>query len=82
MVERAKAVITDPGKITEETTVMNVPCMTLRDNTERPGTIELGINELLGVDPRVTDPAMQKLFSGEWKTRSIPHLWYGNTSGQ
>ena len=80
LVERAKAVITDSGGITEETTVMNIPCMTLRENTERPETIEFGTNELLGVDPKAIAPAMSKLFLGEWKTGSIPHLWDGNTS--
>ena len=80
LVERAKAVITDSGGITEETTVMNVPCMTLRDNTERPETIDIGTNELLGVNPKAIAPAMAKLFSGEWKTGSIPHLWDGKTA--
>ena len=80
LVERAKAVITDSGGITEETTVMNVPCMTLRDNTERPETIELGTNELLGVNPKAIAPAMAKLFSGDWKTGSIPRLWDGKTA--
>jgi UDP-N-acetylglucosamine 2-epimerase (non-hydrolysing) len=47
LVERSKAVITDSGGITEETTVMGVPCMTLRNNTERPETITLGTNELV-----------------------------------
>ena len=63
LVERAKAVITDSGGITEETTVMNVPCMTLRDSTERPETIELGTNELPGHKPKAIAPAMSKLFS-------------------
>jgi len=80
LVERAKAVITDSGGITEETTVMNVPCMTLRDNTERPETIELGTNELLGVNPKAIGPAMGKLFSGTWKDGQIPHLWDGKTA--
>ena len=80
LVERAKAVITDSGGITEETTVMNIPCMTLRDNTERPETIEFGTNELLGVNPKAIGPAMATLFSGNWKSGSIPHLWDGNTS--
>jgi len=80
LVERAKAVITDSGGITEETTVMNVPCMTLRDNSERPETIELGTNELLGVNPKAIGPAMEKLFSDQWKTGSIPHLWDGKTA--
>ena len=80
LVERAKAVITDSGGITEETTVMNVPCMTLRNNTERPETVELGTNELLGVDPRAIAPAMKKLFSGKWKKGKTPHLWDGKSA--
>jgi UDP-N-acetylglucosamine 2-epimerase (non-hydrolysing) len=80
LVERAKAVVTDSGGITEETTVMGIPCMTLRDNTERPETIILGTNELLGTDPKAVAPAMKKLFAGEWKKGSIPPLWDGKTS--
>jgi UDP-N-acetylglucosamine 2-epimerase (non-hydrolysing) len=80
LVERAKAVITDSGGITEETTVMNIPCMTLRDNTERPETIEIGTNELLGVNPKAVGPAMGNLFSGTWKDGQIPHLWDGKAA--
>ncbi|MEX2566781.1 MAG: UDP-N-acetylglucosamine 2-epimerase (non-hydrolyzing) [Cyclobacteriaceae bacterium] len=80
LVERAKAVVTDSGGITEETTVMGIPCMTLRDNTERPETISEGTNELIGTDPDAIPPAMEKLFSGNWKTGKIPHLWDGNTA--
>jgi UDP-N-acetylglucosamine 2-epimerase (non-hydrolysing) len=80
LVEKSKAVITDSGGITEETTVMGIPCMTLRDNTERPETITIGTNELLGTDPKAIEPAMMKLFNGEWKTGSIPYLWDGNTA--
>ncbi len=80
LVERAKVVMTDSGGITEETTVMGVPCMTLRDNTERPETISLGTNELIGTNPKAIAPAMKKLFSGNWKTGSIPQLWDGKTA--
>ena len=80
LVERAKVVLTDSGGITEETTVMGVPCMTLRDNTERPETITQGTNELIGTDPKAIAPAMEKLFSGKWKTGTIPHLWDGRTA--
>ena len=80
LVERAKAVVTDSGGITEETTVMGVPCMTLRDNTERPETISEGTNELLGVNPLAIPKAMDKLFSGSWKKGGIPKLWDGKTS--
>ncbi len=80
LVERAKAVITDSGGITEETTVMNIPCMTLRDNTERPETIQLGTNELLGVNPKAISPALEKLFSGDWKEGKVPPMWDGKTA--
>lgn len=80
LVENAKAVITDSGGITEETTVMGVPCMTLRDSTERPETCITGTNELLGIDPKALAPAMQKLFGGQWKKGAIPALWDGKTS--
>ena len=76
----AKAVGTDSGGITEETTVMGIPCMTLRDNTERPETIEVGTNELVGTDPKNIQPAMEKLFSGQWKKGEIPELWDGHTA--
>lgn len=79
LVERAKAVITDSGGITEETTVMGIPCMTLRDNTERPETVSLGTNELLGSTPQAIAPAMNKLFKNEWKKGKIPLKWDGNT---
>jgi UDP-N-acetylglucosamine 2-epimerase (non-hydrolysing) len=80
LVEKAKAVVTDSGGITEETTVMGIPCMTLRDNTERPETITEGTNELIGTDPKAIRPAMEKLFSGNWKKGGIPEKWDGKTS--
>ena len=61
IVKNAKAVITDSGGITEETTVMGVPCLTLRDNTERPETITMGTNELVGTDPKKLKPFLKKL---------------------
>lgn len=80
LVERAKAVVTDSGGITEETTVMGVPCITLRDNTERPETITVGTNELIGTDPKAVQPALEKLFLGGWKKGSIPEKWDGKTA--
>ncbi len=77
LVENSRAVITDSGGITEETTVMGVPCITLRNNTERPETVDIGTNELIGTDPRSINPAMNTLFSGKWKKGSIPELWDG-----
>ena len=80
LVANAKAVITDSGGITEETTVMGIPCLTLRDNTERPETVEIGTNELIGTNPAAIKPALEKLFSGNWKTGNIPALWDGKTA--
>lgn len=82
LVERAAAVITDSGGITEETTVMGVPCMTLRNSTERPETVTMGTNELLGTNPEAIAPAMKRLLSGQWKKGGIPPLWDGHTAGR
>ncbi len=80
LVERSKAVITDSGGITEETTVMGIPCITLRDNTERPETISIGTNELIGTNPEAIQPVLNKLFAGQWKKGGIPEKWDGNTA--
>lgn len=80
LVERALAVITDSGGITEETTVMGVPCMTLRNSTERPETVTMGTNELLGTNPDAIAPAMRRLLAGDWKKGTVPPLWDGHTS--
>ena len=80
LVKNSFAVITDSGGITEETTVMKVPCMTLRDNTERPETITIGTNELVGTNPDNIAPYMEKLHAGDWKVGEIPYLWDGKTS--
>jgi len=77
LVRNARGVITDSGGVTEETTVMGVPCVTLRDTTERPETVTLGTNELIGSDPAALKPALDRLFAGHWKTGSIPDKWDG-----
>ena len=77
LVKNAFAVITDSGGITEESTVLGVPCLTLRDSTERPETVTMGTNELIGTDPRNLSPHLTRLFSGNWKKGSIPPLWDG-----
>lgn len=82
LVQHSKGVVTDSGGITEETTVMGIPCMTLRTSTERPETCTIGTNELLGDDPAALEKALAKLFSGEWKKGEIPPLWDGKTAGR
>lgn len=80
LVQHSLAVITDSGGITEETTVMHVPCLTLRDNTERPETCTIGTNMLVGTDPDKIAPALERLFSGQWQQGSIPELWDGHAA--
>lgn len=80
LVKNARAVITDSGGITEEATMMGVPCMTLRDSTERPETCTEGTNELLGTDSRALTPAFEKLLSGKWKKGGVPELWDGKAA--
>ena len=79
LVRHAKAVITDSGGVTEETTVLGVPCLTLRNSTERPETVSQGTNELIGTNPNAIQPALDRLFTGQWKTGSIPDKWDGQT---
>jgi UDP-N-acetylglucosamine 2-epimerase (non-hydrolysing) len=80
LVQHAKAVITDSGGITEETTVMGVPCITLRDSTERPETVSIGTNELIGTNPNAIAPTFKKLWDENWKKGGIPDLWDGKAA--
>lgn len=80
LVKHAKAVITDSGGITEETTVLGIPCLTLRDNTERPETVTMGTNVLIGTDPDNLAPALEKIMAGHWKKGSVPPLWDGKAA--
>lgn len=80
LVKHCRAVVTDSGGITEETTVMGVPCITLRDNTERPETCTIGTNELIGTNPAAIKPALDRLYEGLWKKGAIPELWDGHAA--
>ncbi|GLR18876.1 non-hydrolyzing UDP-N-acetylglucosamine 2-epimerase [Portibacter lacus] len=80
MIKNALGVITDSGGITEETTVLGVPCMTLRNSTERPETVTQGTNEIVGTNPDNILPFLEKLLLGQWKKGSIPELWDGKTA--
>ena len=75
LVKNAKAVLTDSGGITEETTVLDIPCLTLRDNTERPETINLGTNQIVGSKPEAIVKSLKHLFDGSWK--KVVFLNYG-----
>jgi UDP-N-acetylglucosamine 2-epimerase (non-hydrolysing) len=77
----ARLVLTDSGGIQEETTFLGIPCLTLRENTERPITVELGTNIVVGTDPqKITAAALAALDRNETKEHTIPPLWDGNTA--
>jgi UDP-N-acetylglucosamine 2-epimerase (non-hydrolysing) len=80
--DSAAIVLTDSGGIQEETTFLGVPCITLRENTERPVTIETGTNLMTGLDiPQIVNFS-KDAFSGNWKAASIPKLWDGKASAR
>jgi UDP-N-acetylglucosamine 2-epimerase (non-hydrolysing) len=76
----AKLVLTDSGGIQEETTVLGVPCLTLRDNTERPVTASQGTNRIVGSDPEVIRAEVQKILAGADRGGRIPELWDGQAA--
>jgi UDP-N-acetylglucosamine 2-epimerase (non-hydrolysing) len=80
LVKHSLGVITDSGGITEEATVLGIPCLTLRDSTERPETVTVGTNELIGTDPGAVPPAMRRVLAGEWKKGAIPCKWDGKAA--
>jgi len=76
----AKVVLTDSGGIQEETTVLKVPCITLRENTERPVTAEIGSNQVVGTNPQRIIAAYRNATSGKWREPQIPPLWDGKAA--
>ena len=80
LIKNTKAIITDSGGITEEATVLNIPCLTMRNSTERPETITMGTNELIGDNIKLLKNYITKIIEGKWKKGSIPPLWDGKTS--
>jgi UDP-N-acetylglucosamine 2-epimerase (non-hydrolysing) len=78
---RARLVMTDSGGLQEETTVLGIPCLTLRENTERPITVELGTNTVVGTDrDKITTAAFAALNGSITSDRRVPHLWDGHTA--
>ena len=75
---RATAVVTDSGGIQEETTYLNVPCLTLRNNTERPVTVTMGTNILVGQDGGTLRAELTKILAGKPKQGTVPPLWDGH----
>lgn len=80
LIKNAKGIITDSGGITEEATVLHIPCLTLRNSTERPETVTMGTNELIGDDIEKLQPCLKKIIDGQWKKGIVPPFWDGKTS--
>lgn len=81
LMEHAAMVLTDSGGIQEETTFLQVPCLTFRSTTERPVTVSIGSNELLHtLDPELTFQKTQQILEGKWKKGQIPPLWDGHAA--
>jgi UDP-N-acetylglucosamine 2-epimerase (non-hydrolysing) len=78
----SKLVLTDSGGIQEETTALRVPCLTLRPNTERPSTVDLGTNAIVGDDLDLADRMVGQILRGEWKEGSVPPLWDGHAASR
>jgi UDP-N-acetylglucosamine 2-epimerase (non-hydrolysing) len=80
LVSRSRLVLTDSGGIQEETTVLGIPCLTLRHNTERPVTCEIGTNVLVGSDPRAIRAAAATALSGDARNGKVPDKWDGRAA--
>ncbi len=80
LVRQAKLVITDSGGIQEETTYLNIPCITVRDNTERPITISDGTNRLTA--PGAVEAAVDQVLAGDWPKAKTIDMWDGRTAGR
>ena len=78
-IQHATGVITDSGGITEETSILNIPCITLRDSTERPETISLGTNELVS-DTNFLSSYILKMVAGDWKQTQPIKMWDGRSA--
>lgn len=76
----ARCVLTDSGGIQEETTALRVPCLTLRQNTERPITVTRGTNRIVGIEPDAIYGAWRTVADGRWPTGELPELWDGKAA--
>jgi UDP-N-acetylglucosamine 2-epimerase (non-hydrolysing) len=80
LVRESRLVITDSGGVQEETTYLDIPCMTLRDTTERPITVMQGTNRL--VTPDILERSIAAAIAGDWPHGRCPALWDGHTAGR
>ncbi len=82
LIKFSRGIITDSGGITEEATLLNIPCLTLRNSTERPETVSQGTNELIGDDLAKLESCLNEIIAGNWKNAVIPDLWDGKSANR
>ena len=80
LISAARLVLTDSGGIQEETTALGIPCLTLRDNTERPITVEEGTNTIVGTDAQRIERAVAEILATGGKSGRVPELWDGHAA--
>lgn len=80
LMKHSRFVMTDSGGLQEEASALNVPCLTVRTETERPITITHGTNEMIGFDLQLLDEALRKINAGAWKKQQLPDLWDGHAA--
>ena len=82
VMDEARCVLTDSGGVQEETTALGIPCLTLRNNTERPITVTRGTNRIVGTDPDTIFESWRTLSTGKWPVGELPELWDGKAAGR
>jgi UDP-N-acetylglucosamine 2-epimerase (non-hydrolysing) len=82
LMQNAKLVLTDSGGVQEETTYLRVPCLTVRENTERPVTVHLGTNRVVGTDPTSITRSFAAVLRGNVKRGTVPPLWDGKAAAR
>jgi UDP-N-acetylglucosamine 2-epimerase (non-hydrolysing) len=80
IVERCRVVMTDSGRIQEETTYLGIPCLTMRENSERPSTIWVGTDFPIGSDLERLRSELENISAGRFKKGSVPPFWDGRTA--
>jgi UDP-N-acetylglucosamine 2-epimerase (non-hydrolysing) len=82
LMAESRCVLTDSGGIQEETTALRIPCLTLRQNTERPITATRGTNRIVGTEPGAIYESWREVADGKWPGGELPERWDGKAAGR